>query len=99
MKEWLESSPYSSLLNIVIIIVLVVLALKLLNSIAKPLLTAILVVGVVLIAFNVIDLAFIASTGEKMLAYLWDLIKSSAADAASDAISNALSGTDLPSLK
>lgn len=99
MKEWLINSPYSSVINIIIIVVLVVLALDLLKSIAKPILTAIVIIGVVLVVFNVIDLAMIAATGEKLLSYIWESIKSSAADAASSAISNALSGTDLPSFK
>ena len=90
-SEWLSTSPLSSILGIILAVALLFLALKLLKSIAKPLIIAIVVIGVVLIAFNIIDLAFIASTGEKFLAHIWEQIRESAAEAASDAISDSLS--------
>lgn len=95
MKEWLNSSPYSSILGIVIVIAAVVIAFKVIKSIAKPLFMGILIVAGVLILFNVIDLAFIASTGQKLLGFIWDKITSSAANAAAEA----LSASDLPSFR
>lgn len=95
MKEWLSTSPFSSVLGIIIVIAAVIIAFKVIKSIAKPLFLGILIVAGVLILFNVIDLAFIASTGQKLLGFIWDKITASAADAAAEA----LSATDLPSFR
>jgi len=92
-SEWISSSPLSSILGIIIAIALIIIAMNLLKSITKPIFIGIIVIGVVLIAFNIIDLAFISSTGQKFLSYLWDQITSAAADAASDAASDLINET------
>ena len=85
--EWIKSSPVSSIVGIVIAVVLVLIALKMLRSIARPILITIVVVAGILIFFNVLDLAFLASTGQKLLQYIFDR----SVDAGKEAIVNGIS--------
>ncbi len=87
MKEWLETSAFSSVLGIVIAIVLLILVLKVFQKVTRPLFIIAIVVAGVLIFFNVLDLTLLASTGKKLLQLIWDGIY--------DAGTNAISNSDL----
>ena len=91
MKEWLDSSPVSSVLIMVIIIAAVIFAIRTFKSITRPIFLTILIVAGVLLAFNVVDLAFLGATGKKFFSFLWDKMTGAAVDAASDAAHNAIS--------
>lgn len=66
MLEWFQSSPFANVLGIILIVIGVIILLKLFKNIAKPLIVILLVVAVVLIFFNVLDIALITTTGEKL---------------------------------
>ena len=80
ISEWIESSPVSSILMIVIGVLALILVLKIIRSIAKPLLIIIVVVAAVLIFFNLLDLTLLAATGKKLLELIWDKIYQSGVD-------------------
>ncbi len=91
MKEWLDTSPLSSVLTMVLIVVAAIIAIKLFKSITRPIFLTIVIVAGVLLAFNVVDLAFLSATGEKFFAFLWDKITGAAVGAAKDAAKDAIS--------
>ena len=59
--------PIESILEILVAIALVIIAAKLIKSIAKPLFITIVVVAALLVIFGVVDIAFFMTTGEKLL--------------------------------
>ena len=91
MKEWLDTSPVSSIVIMVIIVAAAILAIRFFKSITRPIFLTIVIVAGVLLAFNVVDLAFLGATGEKFLAFIWDKITGAAVDSAKEAASNAFS--------
>ena len=82
--EWLQNSPVSSVLGIILVVALVLVALKLIKTVTRPLLIIILVVGAVLIVLGIVDLTLLAATGKKLLQTIWDSIYAKGVDAISN---------------
>lgn len=59
--------PIESILEIIVAVALIIIAAKLVKSIAKPLFITIVIIAALLVVFGVVDIAFFASTGEKLL--------------------------------
>lgn len=65
--ESASSFPVESLVEIIVAIALVIIALKLAKSIAKPLFAVIVAISAALLIFGVVDIATFASTGERLI--------------------------------
>lgn len=86
MSEWLANSPVSSVIGIVIVVALVLIVLKLVKSITRPLLIITLIVGAVLVLLGIVDLTLLAATGKKLLQHIFTKETADAANAAIAAI-------------
>jgi len=84
MLDWIQNSPVSSIIGIVLVVALVLVALKLIKTITRPLLITILVVGAVLVILGIVDMTLLAATGKKLLQTILDSIR----DKGMEAISN-----------
>ena len=87
MSDWLANSPVSSVIGIVIVVALVLIVLKLVKSITRPLLIITIVVGAVLVLLGIVDLTLLAATGKKLVGSLFESAKNDAKEAIVNGIS------------
>jgi len=67
IKEWINSSPSANVVGIILIILGVIILLKCVRNITRPLFIIIIVVAAVLLFFNVLDLAMLSEYGKRMI--------------------------------
>ncbi len=67
IREWMNSSPTANVIGIVLIVLGVIILLKYVKNITRPLLIVIIGVAAVLLFFNVLDMAMLAEYGKRMV--------------------------------
>ena len=67
IKNWIDTSPTANVLWIILIVLGVIILLKYVKEITRPLLIVIVVAAAVLIFFNVLDMAMLAEYGKRMV--------------------------------
>lgn len=72
--------PIGSIAEIVVAAALIVVAVKLAKSIAKPMIAVILIVAALLLVFGVVDLTTFKETGEKLADSAWSCASSEMGD-------------------
>lgn len=78
--------PVGSVIEIIIAAALIIIAFKIIKSIAKPIVYGILIVAALLLIFGVVDIAAVQSKGEKIAGDAISCAEKKAKEAAAEAI-------------
>ncbi|MBE6759155.1 MAG: hypothetical protein E7554_03590 [Ruminococcaceae bacterium] len=65
--NWFETSPSANVVSIILIVLAVIIILKTVKNITRPIFILVIVVAAILLFFNVLDLATLSTYGEKLI--------------------------------
>ncbi len=67
ISSCIQSSPSTNIVGILVIILGVIILLKFMKNITRPLFIIIIVVAAILLFFNILDLAMLSEYGKRMI--------------------------------